>query len=120
MISNIWNHDLIFHEAGVPPIHTPMKVLCSLSKEIHEKLFLVHAAQKDIPIDSGLKLAKPGLDNTISINVKIDNSFDILRTLDILCSIELFDKTNIKNVRDMLESAQIKKYSHEEFVYLLF
>jgi hypothetical protein len=29
------------HEAGIPPIHTPISVLNKLSKEIKEKLFLV-------------------------------------------------------------------------------
>ena len=27
LVSNKWNNDIILHEAGVPPIHTPIKVL---------------------------------------------------------------------------------------------
>jgi hypothetical protein len=34
LINGKWNHDLILHEAGVPPIHTPMKVLEALSPEV--------------------------------------------------------------------------------------
>ncbi len=25
-----WNHDLILHEMGVPPIHTPKEILAAL------------------------------------------------------------------------------------------
>jgi len=43
LCSNIWSHDLILHEAGVPPIHTPMKVLSNLPNEV---LFLLLSALK--------------------------------------------------------------------------
>jgi hypothetical protein len=50
-------HSLIFHEAGVPPIHTPMKLLVDLPDWIKEKLFVVHVTGSQIPGDSGLKQA---------------------------------------------------------------
>lgn len=34
LCSNKWNHNLILHEAGVPPIHTPMKILSELPEEV--------------------------------------------------------------------------------------
>ena len=111
-----WNHDLIFHEAGVPPIHTPMKVLVNLPEEIKKKLLLVHVAEKDIPLDSGLRMAKTGLQNTISLGVQHQKPTNILNTLDVLCSIELFEKTNLRNVRDLLESAQEKIFINSEMV----
>jgi hypothetical protein len=42
-----WNHTVVLHEAGVPPIHTPMKALASLSEEVKSRLLLVHVAEKD-------------------------------------------------------------------------
>ncbi len=58
-------YDLILHEAGIPPIHTPISVLQNLSPEIKENIFLYHVASKDIKDDTGLKKAEPGLKNTI-------------------------------------------------------
>lgn len=113
---NIWNHDLIFHEAGVPPIHTPMKVLSNLPEEIKKKLLLVHAAEKDLPADSGLRMAKVGLQHTVSLEVEQLKPKNILNTLDVLCSIELFEKTNLRNVRDLLESAQERTFPGGEMV----
>jgi phosphoribosyl 1,2-cyclic phosphodiesterase len=34
LIDGVWKHDLILHEAGVPPIHTPMTVLAALPSEV--------------------------------------------------------------------------------------
>ena len=42
------------HEAGVPPIHTPMKILAALPDDVKKKLYLVHTSESDIPKDSGL------------------------------------------------------------------
>jgi len=100
-----WNHDLIFHEAGVPPIHTPMKVLANLPSHIKEKMFLVHTSAKDIPPDSGLRIAKAGIEETLKLDVPEDKNSYILKTLDIISSIDLFEKSNIKNVRDLMDSS---------------
>ena len=105
LLSNKWNHDLIFHEAGVPPIHTPMKILQDLPIEIKEKLYLVHVAAKDVPKDAGLKIAKVGLENTIKLEVEDFEGLKLMRTLDILSSIELFEKSSLKNVRDLIDSS---------------
>lgn len=53
---NLSQYDLIFHEAGIPPIHTPTSVLQELNPEIKKNLHLYHIALKDVPPDfSGLQ-----------------------------------------------------------------
>jgi hypothetical protein len=37
-----WHHNVVLHEAGVPPIHTPLSVLKELVKELKDRLYLVH------------------------------------------------------------------------------
>lgn len=115
-----WKHDLIFHEAGVPPIHTPMKVLAGLPKEVKDKMFLVHTSAKDIPADSGLRIAIPGIQATLRLEVPEDHNSYIMKTLDIISSINLFEKSNIKNVRDLLDSAQEISFKPGEIVKILF
>ena len=120
LLSNKWNHDLIFHEAGVPPIHTPMKILQELPIEIKEKLYLVHVAAKDVPKDAGLKIAKVGLENTIMLEVEDFEGLKLMRTLDILSSIELFEKSSLKNVRDLIDSSVECKFNKGQLVILIF
>lgn len=35
LVNNKWNYDLIIHEAGVPPIHTPVSTLANLPKHVY-------------------------------------------------------------------------------------
>lgn len=60
-----FKEDIILHEAGVPPIHTPQSVLAKLPNKIKNKLYLVHTAEKDFKKEYGLKIAKPGITNTM-------------------------------------------------------
>lgn len=57
--------DLILHEAGVPPIHTPQHILAELPDEVKQNLYLIHIAQKDLMPNSGLKIARVGVEDTI-------------------------------------------------------
>lgn len=60
-----WNEDgaptvdLLYHEAGIPPIHTDKHTLTSLQPVTRQRTFLVHIADKDVPAD--FALAKPPL-----------------------------------------------------------
>lgn len=38
----------ILHEAGVPPIHTPLETLARLSSEVRDRLFVVHVDEKQL------------------------------------------------------------------------
>lgn len=44
-----FKHDIIVHEAGVPPIHTPTSVLKDLPEDIKHSMLIVHSSAKDLP-----------------------------------------------------------------------
>ena len=50
-------HSIIFHEAGVPPIHTPMGMLANQPYNVKERMYLVHVSENKVPKDKGLKVA---------------------------------------------------------------
>ena len=43
--------DLLYHEAGLPPIHTEKHTLTALSETMRYQTFLVHVADRDVPPD---------------------------------------------------------------------
>ena len=51
--------DLLYHEAGIPPIHTDKEALHALSGAITRKMSLVHIADRDVP--RGFAPSKPRL-----------------------------------------------------------
>jgi hypothetical protein len=64
--------DVLLHEAGAPPIHTPLSVLQELPDHVKERLYVVHTAA--IPADSGLRVAPTGTDGTLRLDYSSYNS----------------------------------------------
>lgn len=58
--------DVLLHEAGAPPIHTPLTVLQSLPDNIRSRLYVVHTSA--LPPDSGLRVAPTGTSGTIRLD----------------------------------------------------
>ncbi len=50
--------DILFHEAGVPPIHTPADTIAAFPEKIKERTYLVHIADKDVPKKKSLRKAE--------------------------------------------------------------
>ena len=82
-----WDADLILHEAGVPPIHTPIEILASLSPDIKNRLYLVHVTPKTIPANSGLKVAHAG--QTIRLEVPENEHHFAVQALNLFRRISL-------------------------------
>jgi hypothetical protein len=60
--------DVLLHEAGAPPIHTPLSVLQALPEHVKERLYVVHTSA--LPPDSGLRVAPTGTAGTIRLDTK--------------------------------------------------
>lgn len=58
--------DLLLHESGAPPIHTPLDVLLKLPKKVKERLYVVHTSA--LPADCELKAAPTGTKGTIRLD----------------------------------------------------
>ena len=58
--------DLLLHEAGAPPIHTPLSVLMALPPKIKKRLYVVHTSA--LPPDCDLRVAPTGTAGTIRLD----------------------------------------------------
>jgi CRP-like cAMP-binding protein len=111
-----WYCDVILHEAGVPPIHTPIKTLMNLEEKIKKKIFVVHTAAKDLPLESGLKSAPEGVHNTIVVDTKLPENAGALEILDLVRKIDLFGDLTLNNAYEILQMARKKTYTKGEMV----
>lgn len=69
-----WDSDLILHECGVAPIHSPLVCLGQLPSEVKSRLYLVHVTASSVAKDenlTGIRLAKDGIDNTLVLDVEL-------------------------------------------------
>ncbi|MEQ8222597.1 MAG: cyclic nucleotide-binding domain-containing protein [Candidatus Eremiobacterota bacterium] len=106
-----WNHSIIIHEAGIPPIHTPVKFLEGLSDKIKEKLYLIHVSQKTIPEASGLKLAKSGIEHTIICDISREEQNLLDEKMDIILNTDLFRNLNPLRALPVISRAYYEEFS---------
>jgi len=111
-----WHHSLIFHEAGVPPLHTPIAPLAALPAEVKERLYLVHIARKDVPPDAGLKSAEVGLDKTMRIDVERPSHAEAIDVLNVFCSIDFFRELSMARARELLLFAKRRHVPPDETI----
>jgi CRP-like cAMP-binding protein len=97
-----WHYDIIYHEAGIPPLHTRVDYLSSLPEEIKKKITVYHIAKKSLPEDSGLKIAKFGIENTLYPPISAHQHEGAYRLLDVLSRIDIFKDFPISRARDFL------------------
>jgi hypothetical protein len=43
-----WHHDVVLHEAGVPPIHTPLSTFYKQPAEVRKNIYLVHISAENV------------------------------------------------------------------------
>eukprot|EP00736_Rhodelphis_marinus_P002260 Rmarinus@m.16527 len=105
-----WHHDVILHEAGVPPIHTPLESLQKLPPDVRKRIYIVHTDKTKIPPDTDLKVAKEGVENTIVVNAEPPVNAEAIRTLDLITAVEIFRSLSIARASLLLQIAQRSFY----------
>ncbi|MHB2017091.1 MAG: cyclic nucleotide-binding domain-containing protein [Candidatus Xenobia bacterium] len=97
-----WHHQLVLHEAGIPPIHTPVRFLAGLDDAIKKRLLLVHVSARTLPPESGLKIAPTGVENTIDLHASRDDSHAALEVLDVVSRVDIFADLPLEKAADLL------------------
>ncbi len=100
------HHNLILHEAGVPPLHTPAANLAKLSSEVKKRLFLVHIADKDVPRDAGLRPAKVGIEHTLRVDVAPPEYGEAIALLDAVAMVDFLRDLPLSRARQLLQVAR--------------
>lgn len=97
-----WDADLIYHEAGIPPLHTPVTVLDSLKKAVKKKIIVYHIANKDFPKKTNLRLARFGIEHTITIPVEAPKYEGAYHILSLLQHLDIFADIPVRKAREFL------------------
>ncbi|MDD3147213.1 MAG: cAMP/cGMP-dependent 3',5'-cyclic-AMP/GMP phosphodiesterase, partial [Candidatus Riflebacteria bacterium] len=111
-----WHHSVIFHEAGIPPLHTPMQNLVDMPDAVKKRIFLMHVAQKSIPEGTGLSKAPDGREESIIIPVSAPASNEALEYLDVLNHIDLFSGLPIEKAREFLTLVKVEHFKQGDLI----
>ncbi|CAM9235928.1 unnamed protein product, partial [Hapterophycus canaliculatus] len=105
-----WHHDIIFHEAGIPPIHTPMGTLLELPDDVKKRLYVVHVSESSIPKGSGLQVAPVGIENTIRLDTVANPHRETINLLELICSVGVLSDISVAQARSLLEVGELVKF----------
>lgn len=111
-----WHHSVIFHEAGIPPLHTPMSNLVDLPEAVKKRIFLIHVSEKSIPEGSALRKAPDGRYESVVIPVTAPPSNEALEFLDVLNHIDLFSGLPIEKAREFLTLVKVEHFKQGDFI----
>ena len=101
-----WSHDLIFHESGIPPLHTPLERLEALDTEIKARLRVLHVTPQRLVGRAGLIVAEPGRAATIALPVEQPPEQRVLRNLSILGHTYLLQGLPLARAAELMRGAR--------------
>ena len=101
-----WSHDLIFHESGIPPLHTPLSRLDALDDDIKRRLRVLHVTPARLVGHEGLIVAEPGRQHTMELPTENPPELRLLRNLRLLGRTPLFADLSMAAAADLLAAAQ--------------
>lgn len=112
-----WHYDIIYHEAGIPPLHTPVKYLNSLPEDVQKKITVYHIAEKDFPQETkGLTLAKFGIGNTVYPDIERHEFEEAYNILDVFSRIDIFADLPIEKIKDLLLIVKKEHFEKGEYI----
>ena len=111
-----WDSCLIYHESGIPPLHTPIHYLNSLDETIQKKTVIYHIAKKDFPEKTKLTLAHFGIENTIYLKTKHPKFEKTYQILSVLKHLDFFQSFPIDKVQEFLMFVKEEKFKKGTYV----
>jgi len=111
-----WDYNIIYHEAGIPPLHTPVSYLSTLPEEVQKKITVYHISQKDFPDNTHLTLATFGIENTLYPEITPPKFAVATQVLDVLNHVDLFRDFNITKAREFLNIIQEERFKRGDLI----
>jgi len=111
-----WDSKVIYHESGVPPLHTPIAYLNSLPKEIQKKTVVYHIAAKDFPKETSLTLATFGIEKTLVFPTTTPYYDKAYQVLNVLNHLDFFRDMEITKAQSFLTIVQEEHFKKGECI----
>ena len=113
-----WDSDVIYHESGIAPLHTPLAFLASLPRDVQSRIVVYHIAGKDFGKMDGtaLRRATFGIENTLYFETKPSVYENAYRALDILKRLDFFETLPVKKVQEFLSIIERRHFTRGEKV----
>jgi len=105
-----WDSKVIYHESGVPPLHTPINFMNTLPEYIQKRIVIYHIAKKDFPEKTFLTLAKFGMENTLYFETEAPLHEDAYQILSVFKRLDFMSDLPAWKAQELLDIVVIKKF----------
>jgi CRP-like cAMP-binding protein/phosphoribosyl 1,2-cyclic phosphodiesterase len=105
-----WDSDVIYHESGIPPLHSSIDWLNSLPEKIKRKTVVYHIARKDFPNKTNLTLARFGIEHTLTFRVKPPRFEKTYEILGLLRHLDFFQGFSLEKIQEFLLAIREEKF----------
>lgn len=114
-----WTDKVIYHESGIPPLHTPISYLETLKKDIQKRVVVYHIAKKDFPKKTHLTLASFGMENTLYFDTMAPLYEETYQTLSVLKHLDFFNVFPIEKIQNFISIIEVEYYSKGDVIIKL-
>ena len=113
-----WDSDVIYHESGIAPLHTPLTYLNSLPKKIQKKTVVYHISHKDFLKvgETKLRHAEFGIDKTLYFEAEPLEHEKVQRILDVLKRIPFLRNLPVGKVQEFLNIAEWHSFKAGDYI----
>lgn len=113
-----WDSDVIYHESGIAPLHTPLTYLNSLPKKVQKKIVVYHISHNDFLKvgETKLRHAEFGIDKTLYFDAEPLEHEKVQRILDVLKRIPFLRNLPVGKVQEFLNIAEWHSFKSGEYI----
>jgi len=104
------HHDLVIHEAGMPPLHTGIEALENLPPEKQKNLHVTHLNPDDLRPDSKLVPILAGVEKSLILEVTPNPHSEAIEILNLMASCDLFQGFPADKAGEFLNIAEPVSY----------
>lgn len=111
-----WESKVVYHEAGIPPLHTSIDWLVTLPPAIQKKTYIYHIAKKYFPGTTRLTLCKFGMEHTVDFHVpppKFEKTYEVL---SILKHLDFFHGFTVEKVQEFVLAIKEETYKKGNYI----
>ena len=110
-----WDRKVVYHESGIPPLHTPIAWLNSLPRKIQKKTVIYHIANRDFPRETALTLATFGIENTLNFKTRRPAYEQTYEMLEVLKRLDFMESLSVQKAQEfvsIIEEARFDQGAH--------
>ena len=113
-----WDADVVYHEAGIVPLHTPLDFLANLPVEVKKKVILYHISKKDFDVmgDPYLRRATFGIEHTLVFETEPFAFASAYTLLDVIKRIEFLANLPLSKIQQFFSIVQTCSYKPESTI----